>query len=119
MTEIHILIVGDQCLSNVMNIVVYEGHLNTMMDLSTDPQSVIWRVVSTSNELELLTIIDIGCNKDPTFAQLYDAYQTGLLIKNASTIGDPISTSGLYVGQCANNPERTGAKFVVVRKFFG
>src|SRR6218665_1100969 len=118
-TEIKVLVVGDQCVSNLMNIAVYEGQLNTRMDLLTDPQSVTWRVLPTTDELFLQTIIDVGCNKDPSVAQLYDAYQTGLLIKNATTIGDQISTAGLYVGQCGYNQELTGAKLLVVRKFFG
>ena len=113
------LLVGNQCLSNVMNIAVYEGQLNTIMKLSTDPQSVTWSVLPTSEEPFLQTIIDIGFNKNPSLAQLYDVYQTGLLIKNATTVGDPISTAGLYVGQCADNQDLTGAKLLVVRKFFG
>ena len=102
-----------------MNIAVYEGEANTGMCLSTDPQSVKWSVLPTSDELDLHTIVDVGYNKNPSFAQLYDVYQTGLVIKKATTMGDPISTAGLYVGQCANNEERTGAKLLVVRKFFG
>ena len=103
-----------------MNIAVYEGQLNTTIDLSTDPQRVTWRVLPSSDESSgLQNVIGVGCNKNPSFAQLYDAYQTGLVIKNATTVGNPISTAGLYVGQCGNHPERSGAKLLVVRKFFG
>jgi len=73
---------------------------------------------STSNELDTYTISNFGGYKDPTLTGLYDVNQTGLIIKNATTNGNPIATAGLYIGQCANNPNRTGAKLLIVRKFF-
>ena len=104
-----------QCLSNVKNIAVREGERNAIMNLYVNPQNVSWKVVPTSDELDTLPIIDYGgINNYPT---LYDVNQTGLIIKDATTNGDPFSTAGLYIGQCANNTNRTGAKLLVVRKF--
>ena len=77
-----------------------------------------WTVRSTSNELDTYTFSDFGGYRDPTFSGLYDFNQTGLIIKDATTNGNPIATAGLYIGQCANNPDRTGAKLLVVREFF-
>lgn len=110
------LLLGNPCLSSLKNIAVYEGKLNTKMGLS----SITWRVLSTSDEPGLQTIMDgPGYKKNPSLTQLYDAYQFGLIIKNATTVGDPISTAGLYVGQCSANQELMGAKLLVVRKYFG
>ena len=76
-------------------------------------------VVPTSDELGSYTIINFGGFKDPTLTGLYDVNQTGLIIKDATTNGNPITTAGMYIGQCANNPNRIGAKLLVVRKLFG
>ena len=77
-----------------------------------------WTVKPTSDEISTYTISYLGGYKDPTLTGLYDVNQTGLIIKDATTNGTPISTAGLYIGQCANNPDRTGAKLLVVREFF-
>jgi len=111
------LFLGPQCLANVQNVAVYEGQQNTIMNLYINPQNVSWKVKSTSDELEIYNIINYGGYRDPTLTGLYDVNQTGLIIKNATKNGNPISTAGLYIGQCANNPNRTGAKLVVVRKY--
>ena len=89
------------------------------MNLSTDANNVKWTVKPTSNELDTLTISNFGGYRDSTLSGLYDVNQTGLIIKDATTTedGNPISSAGLYIGQCANNPNKTGAKLLVVRKF--
>jgi|SRR6218665_724076 len=112
------VVLGPECVSNLKNIAVREGQTNTIMNLYIDPQNVTWKVTPTSDELSSYPIINYGGSRDPTLAGLYDVNQTGLIIKNATTGGNPISTAGLYIGQCANNPNRTGAKLLVVRKFF-
>ena len=89
------------------------------MNLYINPQNVSWKFKSTSNELDTYTIISPGGNNE--YPELYNVTQTGLVIKNATTTdgnGNPISTAGLYYAQCTNNPNRTGAKLLVVRKFF-
>lgn len=107
------------------NIAVREGHPNTIINLYNDPQRVSWRVYPTSDELDPSTIIDYGGVRNPTLTGLYDVNQTGLIVKDATTKATEdgnirvISTAGLYVGQCANNTNKTGAKLLVVRKFFG
>ena len=118
-TDRKLLFLGDECLSNLKNIVVHEGQQNTVMHLASDPQTVIWSVLPTSDESSLQNIIDFGCNKNPSLTELYDFNQAGLVIKDATTIGSPISTAGLYVGQCANNDNKMGAKLLVIRKFLG
>ena len=109
-----------QCLSNLKNIAVREGQPNTIMDLYINPQNVTWKVTPTSDELSSYTIISPDGSRDPSLSRLYDVNQTGLIIKDATTAedGNPISTAGLYIGQCNNNPNKTGAKLLVVRKFF-
>ena len=99
------------------NIAVYENQLNTIFNLSTGPNNVKWTVKPTSDELNTYTISDFGGSRNPAFTGLYDVNKAGLIIKNATTNGNPISTAGLYIGQCANNPNRTGAKLLVIRKF--
>src|SRR6218665_2277174 len=89
------------------------------MNLYININNVKWTVKPTSDELETYTIINYGGSSDPTLTGLYDVYHGGLIIKDATTNGFPISTAGLYIGQCANNPNRTGAKLLVVRKFYG
>src|SRR6218665_2293535 len=117
------LFLGQQCMSSVKNTAVEEGPTNTIMGLSTNPQNVSWKVQPTTNETDTYTIIDYDGVIDTTLIRLYDVNQAGLIIKEATTVeyedGFPISTAGLYIGQCANNPNRTGAKLLVVRKFFG
>jgi len=91
------------------------------MDLYINPQNVSWKVKSTSDELSTYNIINYGGSRDPSLAGLYDVNQTGLIIKDATTTdgnGNPIATAGLYYAQCTNNPDRIGAKLLVVRKFF-
>ena len=101
-----------------MNIAVYEGQPNTLMNLSTDPNNVRWKVYPTSNELDPVTISDYDGGRDQSVSGFYDVNEAGLIIKDATTNGNPIPTAGLYIGQCANNPNKTGAKLLVVRKFF-
>ena len=115
------LFLGQQCMLSVKNTAVTEGDEDTIIGLSTNPQNVSWKVQPTSNETNTYTIIDYDGFKDTTLIRLYDVNQTGLIIKEATTVEyeNPISTAGLYIGQCANNPNRTGAKLLVVRKFFG
>src|SRR6218665_2207562 len=115
------LFLGQQCMSSVKNIAVREGQTNIIINLYIDPQNVTWKVIPTSDELSSYTIITYGGSRDPTLTGLYDVNQTGLIIKEATTVEyeNPISTAGLYIGQCANNPNRTGAKLLVVRKFCG
>src|SRR6218665_2425139 len=88
------------------------------MNLYINPQNVSWKVKPTSDELSTFTIINYGGSRDPTLIGLYDVNQTGLVIKDATTNGNPISTAGLYYAQCTNNPDRIGVKLLVVRKFF-
>ena len=88
------------------------------MNLYINPQNVSWKVKPTSDELSTYTIINYGVSGDPSVNGLYYVNQTGLVIKDASTNGNPISTAGLYYAQCTNNPDRIGVKLLVVRKFF-
>ena len=111
-----LLFLGYQCLPNLKNIAVYENQVNTIFNLSTDPNNVKWTVKPTSDELDTFTISNFGGYRDPTLTALYDVNQTGLIVKDATTNGNPIATAGLYIGQCANNPNKTGAKLLVVRK---
>ena len=116
------MFLGYECLPNLKNIAVYEGEPNTILNFSTDPRNVTWKVYPTTDELDPRTIIDYGGVRDPTLTGLYDVNQTGLIVKNATTTPNsvnPISSAGLYVGQCASNTNKTGAKLLVVRKFFG
>ena len=89
------------------------------MNLSTDPNNVKWTVRSTQDELSTYTISNFNGYRNPALTGLYDVNQTGLIIKDATTNGNPISTAGLYIGQCVNNTNKTGAKLLVIRKFFG
>jgi len=111
------LFLGPQCQSNLKNIAVREGLPNTLMNLYINTNNVKWTVKPTSDELGTYTIINYGGAMDPTLTGLYDVNQTGLIIKDATTNGYPISTAGLYIGQCVNNPNKTGVKLIVVRKF--
>ena len=111
------LFLGYQCIPNLRNIAVREGQLNTLMNMSSDPNNVKYTVTPTSDELTRYIIRDFDGSGDATVTGLYDVTPTGLNIKTATTAGNPISTAGLYIGQCANNPNRTGAKLLVVRKF--
>ena len=115
------LFLGQQCMLSVKNTAVKEGDEDTIMGLSTNPQNVSWKVKPTSNETDTYTIINYDGSRDPMLTGLYDVNQTGLIIKESNTVEytNPISTAGLYIGQCANNPNKTGAKLLVVRKFFG
>src|SRR6218665_2870908 len=99
-----------------MNIAVREGQTNTIMNLYINPQNVTWKVTPTSDELNSYTIIGPGA--DQTLTGLYEVNQTGLVIKGATTSGNPIATAGLYIGQCTNNPNKAGAKLLVVSKYF-
>src|SRR5688572_31717433 len=89
------------------------------MNLSTDPNNVKWSVRSTEDEITTYPISNFNGYRNPALTGFYDINQTGLIIKNATISGNPISTAGLYIGQCVNNTNRTGAKLLVVRKFFG
>lgn len=107
---------GDECLSNLKNIAVYEGQRNIILNLYINPLNVSWKVVSTSDEYDIQNIIDLGGKKNTALSTLYDVNQTGLIIRSATTTsGISQATAGLYVGQCANNTNRTGAKLLVVR----
>jgi len=108
------LLLGPQCVSNVKNVAVRNGQPNTILNLYINPQNVTWKVTPTSDELSSYTISGPGA--DPSVNGLYAVNQTGLIIKDATTSGNPIATSGIYIGQCVNNPNKTGAKLVVVRK---
>lgn len=106
-------------MSNMKNIAVYEDQQDTIMNLYVNPQNVSWKVRSTSDELSNYDIVYYGGAINSEYANLYDVNQTGLIIKSATTRGNPRATAGLYIGQCANNSNKTGAKLLVVRKFVG
>ena len=91
------------------------------MNLSTDPNNVKWTIIPSSDEFGSYTISDYDGYRDPTLEELFYIDQSGLLILNATTAPNgegPISTSGLYIAQCSNDGNRTGAKLLVVRECF-
>src|SRR6218665_1647905 len=96
---------------------VSEGQQNAIMSLLSNPRDISLKVKSTSDELDTYTIVNYGGDRDPSLTGLYDVNQTGLIIKDATTNGNPIATAGLYIGQCINNVNKAGAKLLVVRKF--
>ena len=106
------------CEKDLKNIAVYEGQQNTILNLYVNTHDVSWKVKTTSDELNTYAIVDYGGSRDPSLTGLYDVNQTGLVIKDATTTGNPIATAGLYIGQCINSPNKAGAKLLVVRKFF-
>src|SRR5688572_30224927 len=105
-----------QCLPNLRNIAVYEGYENTIINQTANPNNARWSIIPTSVEFGYYTISAFGGYRDPSLTGLYYINQSGLVILDATTNGQPISTSGLYIAECANNENRTGAKLVVVRK---
>lgn len=98
---------------------VYEGDQNTMMNVTADPNNVKWTSIPSSDEFGSYQISDFGGYRDPSLVGLYSLNQSGLVILDATTTpnGGPISTAGLYIAQCQNNDNRTGAKLLVVREF--
>ena len=108
-------------MSSLLNIAVYEGDLNVIMNLTADPSNVQWTVIPTSNEFGTYQISGYGGYRNPSLGGLYDLNQSGLVILNATTTPngeDPISTAGLYLTQCSNYGNRTAAKLLVVREYF-
>src|SRR6218665_685081 len=108
-------------MSNLKNTAVYEGDLNTLMNLAADPNSARWTIIPTSDEFGSYPISDYGGYRDHSLTGLFTLNQMGLVILNATTVPNgegPISTSGLYLAQCENNAKRTGAKLLVVRECF-
>ena len=97
----------------------YEGDENILMNLAADPNNARWTIIPTSDEFGSYTVSDYGGYRDPYLTGLFNLNQMGLVILNATTAPNgegPISTSGLYFARCHNNPNRTGAKLVVVRE---
>lgn len=92
-----------------------------IMDLSADPNTVRWMIIPTSDEFSSYIISNYGGYREPTLTGLFYTNQSGLVILNSTTTPDsedPISTSGLYIADCENNSNRTGAKLLVVREYF-
>src|SRR6218665_1428352 len=109
------------CFSNLKNLAVYEGVENKIMDLRADPNRVKWTIISTSDEFDSYQITQYGGYKDPSLDDLFYPNQSGLFILNSTTTPNrqgPISTAGLYIADCEYDGNRTGAKLVVVRKYF-
>ena len=90
-----------------------------MMNVTADPNNVKWTSIPSSDEFGSYQISDFGGYRDLSLAGLYSLNQSGLVILDATTTpnGGPISTAGLYIAQCQNNDNRTGAKVLVVREF--
>ena len=102
-----------------MNIAVYEGYLNVIMNLTAEPNNVQWTVIPTSDEFGAYQITQYGGYRDPSLIGLFYPNQSGLVILNATTTPngeDPISTAGLYLADCSNDGNRTAAKLLVVRE---
>ena|SRR6218665_388765 len=109
------------CFSNLRNLAVYEGDENEIMNLRADPNRVKWTIIPTSDEFDSYPITQYGGYKDPSLAGLFYPNQSGLFILNSTTRPngqDLISTAGLYIADCEYDGNRTGAKLVVVRKYF-
>jgi len=103
------------------NLAVYEGDRNTIMNLTADPFIVRWTAIPTSDEFGSYQISDYGGYRDPSLTELFSLNKSGLVILDAITVPNgegPISSSGLYLAQCENNEDRTGAKLLVVRECF-
>ena len=90
------------------------------MNQTANPNNAKWSIIPTSDEFGSYVIWEYGVYGDPPLTGLYYINQSGLVILDATTTpnGQPISSAGLYIAQCANNENRTGAKLVVVRKYF-
>jgi len=103
------------------NRAVYQGDLNTTMNLAADPNIVRWTIIPTSDEFGGYQISDYDGYIDPSLTGLFYPTQSGLVILYA-TIGPtregPISTSGLYIARTQNSGNRIGAKLLVVRECF-
>lgn len=102
------------------NMAVYEGARDIPMTVTASNCGVAWTVVPTSDELGGQEITGSRCAVDPAMAELFYVSRTGLMIRKSTTSenGGPISTAGLYIADCKNNREKTGAKLLVVRKYF-
>src|SRR6218665_3349 len=91
------------------------------MTLRADTNDVMWTVNPTSDEPNSYPIWGYGGQRDPSLAGLFHPNQSGLVILNATIAPNeqgPISTAGLYIGECSNSRSRTAAKLVVVREYF-
>ena len=89
------------------------------MNLTPDSNNVRWTIIPTSDEFGSYPISDYGGYRDPSLTGLFYLNESGLVILNATTAPNgegPISTSGLYIAQCENNDNKTGAKLLVVRE---
>src|SRR6218665_587313 len=108
------------CLPNLRNQAVYEGDRNTLLNLTADPNIVRWTIIPSSDEFGSYTISDYGGYRGSSLTGLFAPNKSGLVILDAITAPngeDPISSSGLYLAQCENNEDRTGAKLLVVREW--
>ena len=108
------------CLPNLRNQAVYEGDRNTLLNLTADPSIVRWTIIPSSDEFGSYTISDYGGYRDSSLTGLFSPNKSGLVILDAITAPNgegPISSSGLYLAQCENNEDRTGAKLLVVREW--
>ena len=103
---------------NLKNIAVYEGDENIIMHLTGGPTGVRWYINPTTEELEIYTVSNYNGYMDPSLTGLFYSNKSGLVILNATSNGNPISTSGLYIAQCSNDGVKTGAKLLVVREFY-
>jgi len=100
------------------NIAVYERERDILMNVAASSCNVAWSVYPTSDELDARPITGSHCTGDPTLAELYNVYPSGLNIRKSTTTedGQPFSTAGLYQAECKSDKTKTGAKLLVVRK---
>src|SRR6218665_530564 len=101
------------------NIAVYEGDMNTIMNLVADPNDVRGTIIPTTDEFGSYQISDYDGYRDASLTGLFYLNESGLVIINATTSPNdegPISTSGLYIVDLKTNGNRTGAKLLVVRE---
>ena len=88
-----------------------------MLSLSGGPTGVSWKIKPTTEELDTYTISNYNGYMDPSLTGLFYPNKSGLVVLNATSNGNPISTSGLYIAQCSSDGVRAGAKLLVVREF--